>query len=392
MKTTRPDRARRGAALLTTFAIIVLVAAVCSGMYAYSSHQVLASSRTRDFLKAKVIAEAGINQAYNVMKFNFAAKDDDSLFPETAFGGGSYDVEVVTVSSNTARLVSVGRCGLSQATVKVDLLNQVRTAADWLENGAMVDPALFTNYAILTGGMIDWGGGGTVQGGGKIRTNDELEMVGGGTLNGAGLVVLSSQNIYIQGSSKILGEAHAPSFEGKINNITTRVTEPVPFVVIPLLDLTPFYQRALANNEVKNGSFKLTSDYSPLGGVVWVNGNVKISNGSVNGCIVATGDIEISTSDSLSSVNGFPLLISRDGNIKITSTPELSGLVYARGGKIDWKGGGTLTGSIIAAGDLDKGGGSDLIIQFTPAVPSIPDAPDAATNSTDYVIISAWQD
>ena len=55
MKTTRPDRARRGAALLTTFAIIVLVAAVCSGMYAYSSHQVLASSRTRDFLKAKVI-------------------------------------------------------------------------------------------------------------------------------------------------------------------------------------------------------------------------------------------------------------------------------------------------------------------------------------------------
>ncbi len=393
MKTSQQRCVKKGSALVTTFAVVILVAAVCSGMYAFSSQQLLSTTRTRDFLKARVIAEAGINQAYNQLKFNFDAKDNDDLFPESEFSDGTYDVDVVTVGTNTARLVSLGKCGLAQATVKVDLLNQERTNLDWQQNETEIDPSLFTNYAVLTGGMISWGGGGEVQGGGKIRTNNRLEMKGGGEFRGPGIVVYSSQQIYIQGSSEILGEAHAPSFDGKTQNITTKVTEAVPFVTIPLIDLTAYYRHALANNEVKTTTtFQLNSDYTPEGGVLWVNGNIKISNGSINGCIIATGDIAISTSRTMTSVNGYPLLISRDGTIKITSTPTMSGLIYARGGSVDWQGGGTLSGAIVAAGALNKSGGSDMIINFTGLPPAAPDTVVVNTNSSDYVIISAWQE
>lgn len=36
-------------------------------------------------------------------------------------------------------------------------------------------------------------------------------------------------------------------------------------------------------------------------------------------------------------------------------------------------------------------GGSDWVITFVGAPPVFPDIPQARTNTTDYVIISAWQ-
>jgi formylmethanofuran dehydrogenase subunit C len=85
------------------------------------------------------------------------------------------------------------------------------------------------------------------------------------------------------------------------------------------------------------------------------------------------------------------LLISREGNIKITSTPNMRGLIYVRGGSLDWTGGGLLNGNIVVAGNIDKGGGSDLVVAFSAIPPVIPDTVISTTNSTDYVIISAWQ-
>jgi hypothetical protein len=387
------DAGRRGSALLATFGLVLLVAVICSSMYGYSSQQVFTTVRNRDFLKAKVIAEAGANLAYNKVRYSFANLADASLFPETAFGGGTYDVTFTSSGTNQARLVSVGRCGTAEARVSADLFNQARQNISWLKDNRSFDPAIFTNYAVLAGGKIDWGGGGTITNGGKVRANNKIEMVGGGDFYGSNLKVYSSQQIYIQGSSTIQGDAFAPSFAGKVDRIYgTKTVEQVPNITIPIIDLTPFYQKALENNEVKNGNFTLSANYTPAGGVLWVNGNFKISNGSVAGCIIATGDIDSSTSRTLSSVNGYPVLISRDGSIKITSTPTINGLVYTRSGSVMWTGGGQLTGSIISAGNIDKGGGSDLIVNFNPAPPQIPYVPAADTNRSDYVIITAWQE
>lgn len=384
---------RRGSAILATFGLVLLVALICSSMYGYSSQQVFSIVRTRDFLRAKVIAEAGANQAYNKVRYDFTKVANASLFPETDFGGGTYDVSFTASGTNQAHLISVGRCGMAEARVSADLLNQDRQTVSWLTDNRKVDPAVFTNYAVLAGGMIDWGGGGEIRNGGKVRANNKIEMVGGGDFTGPNLKVYSSQQIYIQGSSTIQGDAFAPSIQGKVDQITgVKTIQQLPYITIPIIDLTPFYQKALENNQVKNGDFSLNSDYAPAGGVLWVNGNFKISNGSVSGCIVATGNIDSSTSRTLAGTNGYPVLISRDGNIKITSTPTIRGLVYARSGSLDWTGGGILTGSIITAGDIDKGGGSDLIVHFNPAPPEIPYSPLSTTNRADYVIITAWQE
>jgi hypothetical protein len=360
-------------------------------MHGYSKQQISTSTKNRDFLKAKVIAEAGANQAYNKVKHDFKKIKEPELFPQTTLGDGEYDVTMIPVGEKKARMISIGRCGLSQATVMADLLNQEREQVAWVSDTPNVDLSAFTNYAVLAGGMIDWGGGGTITNGGLVKANNRLEMVGGGKFRGPNLKVLSGQQIYVQGSSYIYGDAYAPSFAGKLDQITTRHTEQVPVTVIPSIDLSPFYQRAYSNNQVRTGTFLINSDYSPKGGVLWVSGNLKISNGKCTGCFVATGDIDMSTSRAMVSTNGYPLLISRDGSIKVTSTADMKGLVYARAGSIDWTGGGTLKGSLVAAGDIGKGGGSDLIVEFNRAPPVIPDVLISTTNTTDYVIISAWQ-
>lgn len=384
---------KRGSALIFVFVIVLLVGVICSGMFRYSSQQLFTSTRTRDFIKAKVIAEAGANKAYNLIKNDFAAVQNDALFPETSFGEGTFDVTLTTIGTNKAMLVSVGKCGTAEARVAADLLYRERINVTMIEKDNPVDPSIFTNYPVLAGGIIEWRGGGELRGGGKVRANGKVDMNGGGEFKGSNVNVYSSWQIYVQGSSYIRGNAYAPSFGGKVDHITgSKVTTQLPFIQIPAIDLLPFYQRALAYNQVKSGTFSINSDYTPAGGVLWVNGDLKISNGRCNGCFVATGDIDISTSREMSSVNGYPLLISRDGGIKITSTPTMSGLVYARSGSIDWTGGGLLTGALIAAVDIDKGGGSDLVINFPAQLPEIPDTIGSSTNKADYVIITAWQE
>lgn len=391
MKRTRTPT-QRGSVLVMTFILILTVGLVGSALYATSSQQILSTINTRDHLKARVIAESGINEAYNRLKYDFSLAGEPTNFPPTAFGGGTYDVTVTLIGTNMARLDSIGTCGRSTARVTVDLINLEKTRVNWLPDDRLGNMSVFTNYSILAGGAIGWAGGGEMRGGKPVHANNLLEMTGGGELRGTGLVVRSSQQISMKGSAKILGKTEAPSYSGKTGNITgPRVTGPVPIVTVPQIDLTPFYEWALVNGQVRSGSILVNSDTTIPGGVLWVNGNVRISNGSINGCIVATGDIEISTSRTMQSPNGYPLLISRDGNIKITSTPTMTGLVYARGGNVDWQGGGVLYGAIVLAGRFNKAGGSDLIVGELAAPPAVPETNPPGTNSTDYVIISAWQ-
>lgn len=392
MNTTLMHATRRGSALLTTFLLVMFVALAGAGMYQYSSQQIFSVARTRDYLRAKVIAEAGANQAYNRMRYDFSARNNAANFPLTSFGGGTYDVTVTSVSSNKARLVSVGTCGLAESRVSADLLNTPRTRIEWSIDDQILELSVFTNHSILVGGTISWGGNGMILNGGDVRSNSKMSFTGGGTLQGPYLRVYSSMEIYLQGSSKIIGNTFAPKYSGTANITGTKTTVVVPFTAIPNIDLTTFYQRALTNNEVKSGTFSPSIGYSPVGGVVWVNGNIKIPNGSFNGCFIATGDIDMSTAGTMGPVNGYPLLISRDGTIKVTGTPTVSGLIYARGGSVDWQGGGQLNGSIVATGGLNKGGGSDLIINFSPVSPVVPGMPVQVTNSTDYVRVSAWQE
>jgi hypothetical protein len=381
---------KSGSGLLVSFIMIFLISIICASMQQYSSQQTSSVRRTTDFLKAKSIAESGINYTYNNVKFNFNYINNPNLSTNNSFGDGFYTVKVLQVSTNTAYLVSVGTCGNAKAKVSADLLNQRKIDPNLINNENMIDEALFKNYSIIAGGKINWAGTGNIIGG-KVRGCGPIELFGNGKLSGSGMEVISSKSINIQGNAEINGIARSAIIEGKIENITTKVKEPVLYIKTPNLDLYPYYQIAYFNNQIKTGSIIINKNFTPLGGILWVDGSVKISNGSFNGCIVATGDIEISTSANINSLNGCPVLISRDGNIKITSTPTISGLVYTKTGNIEWQGGGVLNGAIISTGDVIKGGSSDLIINFIPSTPVVVGMPEYINKSGDYVIISAWQ-
>ena len=122
MKPTRTPT-QRGSVLVMTFILILTVGLVGSALYATSSQQILSTINTRDHLKARAIAESGINEAYNRLKYDFSLAGEPTNFPPTAFGGGAYDVTVTLIGTNIARLDSIGTCGRSTARVTVDLIN-----------------------------------------------------------------------------------------------------------------------------------------------------------------------------------------------------------------------------------------------------------------------------
>jgi hypothetical protein len=171
----------------------------------------------------------------------------------------------------------------------------------------------------------------------------------------------------------------------------------VPLVAIPDIDLTPYYNAALANGQVFSGSKSLSGTVTPNGGIMWVNGTLSFGNGTYNGCFIATGDIELKTTGNgtitQTAVQRYPVLVSRDGTITVkqAKTWTFTGLVYCKTGSFDKQGNGDVfgRGAIIAAGNVSKNGGWSGMIYSDPT-PIPPGGSGAAV--VDKVIITAWQD
>lgn len=383
-------QSKSGAALLTVMGIILLISGVVAGMVAMGHQQVFSAVRLRDLVKAQMIAEAGINDAYNVMKTNFAARLNPANFPAKAFDGGTYDALVIPVGSNSASIVSTGFYGTATATVRADIKNfPIATT-----NGAPV-PGGGTPYGftILSGGDLNWAGNSDV-----IMTNGNLHSNGSYLANGVNTIhgnVESCIGISLVGGAVITGTGKAPVISG--GTIGTRVTNAVPIVSVPNIDLTPYYNAALANGQVFSGTKTISGTVSPPGGIMWVNGTLSLGNGTFNGCFIATGAIDMQTSGNdtitLNKVNRYPLLASRDGSITVKQVKLLtfSGLIYAKTGSFDKQGNGDVIakGAIIAAGNVTKNGGWSAFIYDDPT----PVPPGGSyENTQDKVVITAWQD
>jgi hypothetical protein len=205
--------------------------------------------------------------------------------------------------------------------------------------------------------------------------------------------------ISLVGNATITGAGSAPSISG--SNIGTPMVGPVPVVPVPNIDLTPYYNAALAKGQVYNGAKSISGNVSPNGGIMWVNGSLNIGNGVYNGCFIATGGVELKTTGNgtitMTNSTDYPLLVSRDASILIkqAKTFTFDGLIYAKTGNFDKQGNGDVfgRGAIIAAGNVSKNGGwSGLIFSDpTPAYPGTGgSSPDL--NTANRVIITAWQD
>jgi hypothetical protein len=107
---------------------------------------------------------------------------------------------------------------------------------------------------------------------------------------------------------------------------------------------------------------------------------------TINGTIIATGNIHVSGNVNVNaSIYGIALA-SRDQSIIYTSSGTTKGLIYVRLGGYTQTANGNVQGQIISKGAIDKGGNSDILV-FTRYIPTLP--PGAESPST--LEVTAWQ-
>jgi hypothetical protein len=389
------DMNRSGSALLAVMGIVFLIAIVAASMVAAGRQQVFAAVHLKDYVKAQMIAEAGVNQAYNILKTNFAARLNPNNFPPTSFDGGSYDATVVSIGSNRASITSTGLYQSATAQVKADIQN-FPTATT---NGSPI-PGGGSPYgfAVLAGCEIRWEGNSTLDlKGGYMHANGSYQANGVNILTAN---VESCNSIQLVGQASIRGIGRSPLINAPAGNISTARIESVPLVSIPNIDLTPYYNVALANGQVYGSGKALSGTVTPPGGVMWVNGNMSFGNGTYNGCFISTSDIELKTTGNgtitITNSTGYPVLASRDSSIVIkqAKTFTFKGLIYAKTGNFDKQGNGDVNGNgaIIAAGNVTKNGGWSGFIYSDPTPVTPGSGGSSGSSSRDKVVITAWQD
>lgn len=395
MKTIRAfqnQEHKRGAALMTLMIILLLVTATGAYLVNDAKQQAFAVTRVRDYLKAQAYAESGANEAYSLLKTNFALRTDAARFPPTIYSDGMYDVTVSSISTNLASITCVGQRGDSTVSVMIDLQNFGAAAG---AGGAGATPVGAYAHAIHAGGNLTGSGNSLINtGDGKVHTNGKLTLSGNQQITSP-MVSSVVGPLTMSGNALIHGPATAPSYSlsGNARVEGTQTTAPVEVVPTPDIDLTPYYNYALANGEVKTSSqtFSGNTALAPVGGVMWVNGTLTVSgNVTVKGCLIATGNITLSGNGIQTKVDDLPAIMSRDGNIKISGNSNYHGLIYAKTGGYTGSGNGIIKGAIIAKGAIAISGNFHAVDYENSTPPEGGPGGDTG-ESGDQVSVIAWQ-
>jgi cytoskeletal protein CcmA (bactofilin family) len=376
---------------MTVMIVITVIGMLVVAMVYSSSVRALRARQLGNKTRAIAIAEAGVAQTYSVLATNWGLRYNNSVFPPSNYGGGTYDVtvQVPAGNSNQAILVSTGFYSTVSASVMADLYNYGATNGGGGGGGGSGQGAY--GYAIVSGGTMTWSGSGDVVlgPGAKIHSNDRFKMTGSGGVEGN---ISSTVKIWLTGSSHITGNAAAPVFDTSGSCITgSKTTGSVAAVAIPNIDLTPYYNAALASGQVYNGNQHFSSgNVAPSGGIMWVNGNLRISSsGQMIGCFIATGNIDITGSGDQIKVANYPAFVSRDGDVDLAGSGQTHGLIYVRIGDFDTSGSGNHIGSIIVGGTYDASGSGDFMT-YENSTPVPPGGGGTTNGPTDQIGISAW--
>ena len=384
----------RGSAMIPVMMVLVVAGTLVAALAYASAVRAVTTARLASRIKAAAIAEAGVAQAYLVLVTNWSARESDSAFPLVNYGGGTYDCTILPVGLDVAVITSTGTFHGVAVGVVADCRNRGPRnrlpGAGGGGPGQALDPY---RYAVLSGGNGNWGGGGTISiSNGTVHANGTFSMNGGGKVFGN---VESSIAITGNGTCDIYGDADAPSYGGKFPDAIhggADVTN-VPLVTIPDIDLTPYYNEALLDGGfgLYNGDQLWTTPPSaPEHGIIWVNGNVKVTGNADWGnlTIIATGSIEWQ-GGSLTNFGTYPALVSRDGDISITANQTMKGLIYAKTGDVSKGGNGLLMGQIICNGEFNKIGGASAI-QYMNMQPLPPGGAADDGPGPDLIELSEW--
>jgi len=345
------------------------------------------ATRIADRVRAQAIAEAGARYGYSVLATNFSGttEAESDPFPLTPLDGGTFDVDVTLATTGVAVVRSIGRYRNAEREVILDIGSE---GAPGTTNDPPPDAAY--DYAVLAN-QIDWSGGVSIQGG-WIHANTTFLLGGASSLQGD---ISACSWIRINGNGWIIGDTKAPQYKKKApaQIYGSVYTGPVQEVPIPSIDFVPYYTWALDNGEVYSGTKEIkNTTYTPNGGVLWVEGILKTSQATINGCFIATDYVEIKAHTDHHKLDDLPAFMCVNGDITVRSGSSTEGLLYAKAGGIDIAGNGggaSIHGSVVCAGLFKFRGGYNLFT-YTNSMPQ-PPGDDDSEPGTDYVYLNAWQ-
>ncbi len=338
----------KGSGLLTVLVVVLVIAIATASIASLTTGLPVIIRRQSDAIRAKAIAEAGLNEAYSRLTADFGLRYNPAAFPLTNFGGGSYDITVTPIGDSMARLLSVGRYGVATMRVGMD----VRNAGTRPENDGDDDvPPNPWRYAMFANGNLRLNGTPpTVRG--HLHTNQEFRLSG------------NPRNIE--------GTVTARSFDwsgGQLPPQQIGTFREVPFPSLSDPYFVSLLGIAQANNAVRPGGRTYrASDFAGIsGGVIWITGNATLHGSfTFNGVVVVTGKITFQGSGTR-VING---LLYTPSSIEANGSTELY-----------------LTGSLMAGGNIEFNGASSI---FTHGAVGPGGDEDDTPTGEDRIVVTAW--
>ena len=354
---------QNGSAVVIMLGIISIVSVVCGMLGFTATQQMRAAQITRENLKARLIAESGLNKAYLALKHNFA--QIATYTDAGSFGDGTYTIETAVTGyagNNRAQLISKGVCGMGRTVVRVDLQNKpvIVTEAE--------DERFFAlDFDLLAGSNLDLKGN---------FFGDFTKIHANGAVNISG-----SANI----DAKIVSSTSTVNWKGSPANVTKIANakyEPILNTEL-LAAMAAFKSYAVANGAVYASGSNIPTE--PPGGVAYCTGSDAGWSGEGTGCFIFEGSFS-SKHINITAVDGYPALIVLSVNaVQFNAGTEIRGALLLPSSSLKLNGQAQIYGSILVGQTMTGNGTADLYAGTTQGF-SLPPVEKLA----DYVMPIVW--
>ena len=227
-----------GSALVLAMCMTAIVTLSAASLMLFADYQVDAVKRAREDNAAVVLAEAGANAAFAILKTNFANKSNAGLFPATSYNGGTYDATVTAVGTDKAQIRCVGISGSSTQTVIVDV-RDFSAGTSTNGGGGSADPTSPWGQSVFVNGVLSHNGSGTAYG--NVRCNQNIQCNGSLAWGSASnpCVVKCSGQFSGNGSINIRGSLTAPQIQiNGSDQVQSKTIAAVPQMAMPTLAVT----------------------------------------------------------------------------------------------------------------------------------------------------------
>jgi hypothetical protein len=358
-KTTKSRDA--GSVMLVVMLLSAILMLASAAMGVIASNAIFRMRRLMVTSQALHIAEAGVADMIGRLSENYLAWERSTN--TASFAGGTYRVVTTPTVGNGVIVTSVGEIGSQTRVASVELLGTERNRND----------SLFAlDGAILADGEVRFRTAAfTIRG--NVHSNQRITSATGAQ-NGDFYANITNNAPGSITSVSTIGDLKGTHFPGS------------PVREIPAFNLDSYRELALNGGIFYQGNQTLKGWHGrPANGIVYVNGNVTISNNSsLVGTVVATGDITIENNFAHTAFSaGMPAFLT-NGNLKLDNRGRINGLVYA-GGNVLIANNVDIIGGIISRGYTDINNHTDIyhasaMPDWDPLQPSVP----------PEVIIGGW--